>query len=662
MGIITFDNIEIRDDIITNVDEKIDSLKHQSSRSISGRIGAVYSSATTVTEYESSSTLHDKRAIVNGIGRFYKGDKIVMSDTLYQFSLKWLNSSDSSQQTSSWVREHEFTDNAYGVLINIRKNNGADDISESDLATALHALRFYTSEDDYYSRHFDIHDFEMPAATHYTATAGTTSKQFDAKNNAVMGIMSDKMLYVEAIDNLTDRAGTIKPYILPYIKDLNGAYQIIARHEEQTSFVIPATEEFGFNFKICCDGIIVNARESILKKLRVTPCNPSNGLFRKVDVSNFTLTPDLVFKPVTGLTAAGSSPMKYFILDQEITGCVEFYSVFDAYVLLYHNGVYVGKITPSGNVVDKVENNVGGRAAFGYFNHCNLTDIMAKYDVDSIRLGFKMSDVFLNNGQEDWESYIAGLDVSDILTAYTYDYKNGGAPERYSFGSDLVKRPINAPTFIGKLNYHQSFCIYDNTIISTNGSIVEVMDMSFNSVSTHEMDLGHGNSMQLAEDSKLYVSGWDDGKIHVVDPSTITELTPITLPSNITGYTTGVVDTVNKLAYILQRDTYPTSQTNYNLITYDYDNDEIVSTKKIVKSFAALQSCDFYDGKIVVMYGIHRDYAPSGCFVCDTNGNILTEIVMPEIYNTEPEGVFIDKQNHVLYFGDTNNNVYRLDW
>lgn len=218
----------------------------------------------------------------------------------------------------------------------------------------------------------------------------------------------------------------------------------------------------------------------------------------------------------------------------------------------------------------------------------------------------------------------------------------------YVVGPDMVRRPVKV-TELGQLTYMQSFLIYNGHYysIQQDGKIAE-QDASFNVVRTANINIGHGNAFQLGANGVGYSSGWDDNKIYVVDLATLTVTDTIVLPT--TGYTTGVLDEVRGLIYILQRDTYPETAESYNFIVYDYVNESIISTHKTDYAFAGLQACDYYDGRIIALHGFGGyNGVENGYHVLDTDGNTMAEYYIGSMAANEPEGVFIDRETSELY-------------
>ena len=230
----------------------------------------------------------------------------------------------------------------------------------------------------------------------------------------------------------------------------------------------------------------------------------------------------------------------------------------------------------------------------------------------------------------------------------------------YVVASDMMKRKVYSQK-LGEIIYSQAFCKYGDYFyaIDEQGRIAKY-DEDFSLITTKSITTGHGNAFQLGNGNIAYSSGWDDNKIYAINLDTLTNDSVITLPT--TGYTTGVVDDYRKLAYIFQRDSYPGTREHYNFIVYDYDNQNIISTKKTTASFGGMQACDLFNDHIIVLNGLENasQYdAPNGYRVYDLNGNVVAEYFMPEFSGREPEGVCIDRDTKTLYFG-IGHDVYKI--
>ena len=213
---------------------------------------------------------------------------------------------------------------------------------------------------------------------------------------------------------------------------------------------------------------------------------------------------------------------------------------------------------------------------------------------------------------------------------------------------------------IGTLTYMQAFCMYGGKYYSTDGSHIAEQDANFNVLRNVEINLGHGNSLQLGSNGKAYASGWDDQKIYVVDLATLTVTDTITLPT--TGYTTCAVDDVNHIAYIWQRDTRPNTESKYNFIVYDYVNEQTISTTETEIAFAAMQAVDMYDDRFLVLNGNETGAGmPNGYRWYNKSGKVVAYYVIGTQSGNEPEGVFVNRNTGKVEISYLDKKVYLIN-
>lgn len=227
----------------------------------------------------------------------------------------------------------------------------------------------------------------------------------------------------------------------------------------------------------------------------------------------------------------------------------------------------------------------------------------------------------------------------------------------FSIDATFSKHPKKI-NLLGNISGEQSFCIYNDKIYSTNGEFIAVQDLqTLTEESRTALFVGHGNSFQLGSSNIAYISGWDDNNIYCVDLESLTIVNTITLPTS--GYTVCVVDDINELAYIFQRDSRPNTKAYYNFIVYDYANETIISTKKTSRAWGSMQSCDFIDGKIFATWGDGTNLLPNGFVIMNTVGNIIGEYILDSLKTIEPEGVFVDRTTFEVYlsFIDQNSSL-----
>lgn len=325
-------------------------------------------------------------------------------------------------------------------------------------------------------------------------------------------------------------------------------------------------------------------------------------------------------------------------------------------IRLYKNGKYLGKLNASGGI-DKSSGNWRW-----FYGSVYVTELLREFDADSFDFSLYPTD------STDVQSMTLDAAVA-WADAHCSVYVDSHVPigwllnreGNYVIGPDFMKRPVDTK-LLGTLSKGQAFCFYGGKYYSINGTELAVQDSSFNVEQTVSLNLGHGNSLQIGSNGIAYASGWDDGKVYAVNLSTLAIVDTYTLPTS--GYTTVAVDDANGVMYIFQRDSYPDTVAMYNLITYDYVNQQTLSTRK-VKSFAAMQGCDYYEGRIIVTYGLGTSTAPSGMFVCNTAGDILAEYNLGIFAASEPEGVCFDRDGGSLLVSklttNVGNQVYKVE-
>lgn len=226
----------------------------------------------------------------------------------------------------------------------------------------------------------------------------------------------------------------------------------------------------------------------------------------------------------------------------------------------------------------------------------------------------------------------------------------------YTLDVNNMKHGVSSQ-YLGDIKYLQAFCIYDGKYYSIDGSNIAEQSADFTVLRDVALNTGHGNSLQLGSNGIAYTYGWDNNTIYAIDLATLTIAETITIPT--TGYTTGVVDDVNEIAYILQRDTDPNTIDTYNFIAYDYGNEQVINSKK-VNAFSALQDCDFLYGKIIVAYGMGTEAKPNGITVYNTVGDILSTYDLDIFDITEIEGIAYNRTGDGIYVSLWNKNLYKI--
>ena len=272
--------------------------------------------------------------------------------------------------------------------------------------------------------------------------------------------------------------------------------------------------------------------------------------------------------------------------------------------------------------------------------------------------------------------YLSGMSVQSPVAGKIVKWENGFQTIEYKLeneaaeqtdenvgGSYLLSPSIGRKSItlshLGTLANLQAFLVYENNYYSTDGSSIVKQDKNFNILNEYTLSTGHGNTLQLGSDTTSYSFGWNDQKIYRINMSTMQLLSPITLPT--TGYTSGVVDDVNGIAYIFQRDTHPSTEEYYNFIAYDYVHSTTLYTKKTTMKMAAMQASDFIDGLIIVLNGAGTVACPNGYRVFDTQCNLMYEYVIGSKSTIEPEGVFIDRDTRDVYISYVDKELYKIN-
>ena len=317
------------------------------------------------------------------------------------------------------------------------------------------------------------------------------------------------------------------------------------------------------------------------------------------------------------------------------------------------NGTYVG--TWNGNAFV----NVGG-SSVTYFTSVVMSNLWAVNSTYVLKL------VLVNAA-----SATTAVTVDDTLSvemaanAFTFDEKRISAIENqmklgnnFVIDSNFLKRAVEV-TEIGSISGAQAFCEYNGKYYSCYNTSLYRQSGSFSQEASATVAIGHGNALQLGSNGVAYASGWDDDKVYVVDLATMAVTESISLP--VSGYTTCAVDDVNEIMYIFGRTDGTSTVDNWTFTVWDYGNDNVLLTKKITNPFAAIQGVDFYNGRILVGWGLGTSQAPTGLAVYDTNGNMLCEYKVESFGANEIEGVCFDRTNNRLMFSFINQKVFKIE-
>lgn len=108
-------------------------------------------------------------------------------------------------------------------------------------------------------------------------------------------------------------------------------------------------------------------------------------------------------------------------------------------------------------------------------------------------------------------------------------------------------------------------------------------------------------------------------------------------------------------AYVLLRND-STSPFIFHVV--DLLTNEILLTRKI-NLYGAFQGMDYYDGKIVLIYGLGAE-TPNGIVILNTVGDILYRYNISKVNNMEAEGVCVDRENGGIYFNAYDKILYKI--
>lgn len=228
----------------------------------------------------------------------------------------------------------------------------------------------------------------------------------------------------------------------------------------------------------------------------------------------------------------------------------------------------------------------------------------------------------------------------------------------YVIDANFMKRGVTV-TEIGSILGAQAFCEYNGKYYSVYADHLFRQSETFASEADESVSIGHGNAIVRGNSKYAYISGWDDDTVYVADLDTMTIVDTISLP--VSGYTTAVVDEANKLMYIFSRSDTTQTVDFWDYTVWDYDNNQILLTKKTPFAFAAIQGVDFYNGRILVAWGLGSVQIPSGLAVFDTDCNMLCEYKLPMLRSNEAEGFTYDRTNDRLMFSTINQKVYMIE-
>ena len=224
----------------------------------------------------------------------------------------------------------------------------------------------------------------------------------------------------------------------------------------------------------------------------------------------------------------------------------------------------------------------------------------------------------------------------------------------------MVKRDITANKINGTLLCRQGFCVYDSKYYSVEENKLGVQNLSFETLDTVTLSMGHANNIQLGNSNLAYVNGIYDHTVYVLNLDTKAIVNTISLPFS-SGMESAVIDDINNIAYILHTDDSEstTIPQTFTFIVYDIANAQVMYTKPLPFSILMIQGMDFYEGKILVLAGNNTN-TRNRLYVLDLNGTAVGGMYLTMLDNDEPEGVFSDRGTGELFVSGYMRKIYNI--
>lgn len=255
-----------------------------------------------------------------------------------------------------------------------------------------------------------------------------------------------------------------------------------------------------------------------------------------------------------------------------------------------------------------------------------------------------------------------GLASTETVVKWAHDTfiskPNGLTNAGYSYASDMVKHNVYCKQ-VGTLLCRQGFCKYDGKWYSVEEGRIGVQDSSFNTISSTEINIGHGNDIQVGESNIAYINGATDHKVYAVNLDTLQIVDTINLPFE-NGAEAAVIDEINNIAYIIHTDEPRlTPPSSCILVKYDLTNETIISTQQLSFKIENFQAAQLYEGKILLVAGNNTN-TNNRLYVLDLNGTIIGGMKLNIFAGDEPEGVFYDADTGDLYISSYLKKLYLL--
>ena len=522
--------------------------------------------------------------------------------------------------------------NKNGDLINITPSDFTDKITLELLNDTNYRYKKVLNDNEYF---FDPDDFQ-------TAVLSGSTGAVVFRGDSIRNRLSTKDLQYTKEDIKVIASNGYRFYVCYY----NSADIFISNSDWQTQYIIPANSYYRIQFSNNDD----SSQDSF-----VQTCDPLD-LFYKFTYYKVNNTikisqrfPEMRDGGLVTSTNVNFICTKYAVPFLKANRIVFHFDIDLPEGATKYKYQLCGYNVYSGETKDLTE-------SFKIYNHIttekyfDITNFVSKKYLASFGVAISAID-----DENTYYSYrITNVNVNNIWIEYQYNdtYESND----YLIDSCLLKRELSVQG-IGRLTYNQSFCKYGDYYYSTNGSNIAKQDKNFTIISDVELNVGHGNGFQLGDSHYGYISGWNDNKIYKIDLDNITITDIIILPT--TGYTTSVVDERRGLVYIFRRETSPSTEEPYDYIVYDYINNTIIKNlQQYTVPFAAMQSADLYNDRIIVLNGTHSEGNPNGMRVYDLNANLVAEYHINTI-EYEYEGVCVDRNSGDLLISiNYNNNVF----
>ena len=330
-----------------------------------------------------------------------------------------------------------------------------------------------------------------------------------------------------------------------------------------------------------------------------------------------------------------------------------------------HYGYRFGWYDSNGSLIDQIANTTINEQTIPSTAYYFAFGVYALDSSENIMLDYNLfANLPSNNGiivkTGSLSNSVLSIDNIENWAYTTFAKKEKELEEAgYSIGCEMLKQTVYYEQKTGTLLYNQGFCFYDDKIYSVKEGKLGIQDSSFNTIASVDVNIGHGNNIQLGNSNLAYVNGTTDHKVYIINLDTYEVVDSISLPFN-TGYDSAVIDDINNMAYILHTESsgYGVDSV-FTLTAYDLTNTEVLYTKKVPFTIRTFQATDFYNGNIILLAGDNTN-TDNYIYTIDLNGTALAETKLNIFASDEPEGVFVDRSTKELYVSSYNQHLYAL--